>query len=505
MITPRRVMRSAPRLAPAVAAAVLLQAVFASASTYVYHRWDPVVAVAGQTASHTLTAVIEGGPTLVQLVTPAGPILPLTRADGNTYQLTMSTAELLDGYVEGDAHNLIGHLQVYDGTTRTFSTSVFANVRDATMPAATVSAISEDAQASGFVVNLRRDALWLSGSAPQEVLQRFYELFPDDFDFIAVISQVRTPRNRSLQFVRNATTGTGRALFDNGAVYGSESRLLAIINYPIDSSFDLAGRNLSHEIGHQWMAFLSNAALKPGIAHWPISDLAYGVTGFSLPGGAGGEFPFRLVRRGNGDYRVRLTERPRAYNPLELYLMGLVPAAEVPDFFVFENQDQRDQLVDGGVLEGPVEVLSIDDVIAENGPREPGVGDAQTEFAMATIVLSAGRLLSVDEMTFFDSRASRGEATSELWYTEGFDSGYTKPFHLATGGLATLSTSIPVPEPSASVLIAVGAYVLGVLCGVRRRSRAAQHGRSAPGMGSLRGAAPEPGAASGLTASRKSS
>ena len=61
---------------------------------------------------------------------------------------------------------------------------------------------------------------------------------------------------------------------------------------------------------------------------------------------------------------------------------------------------------------------------------------------MASIILSADRLLTEDEMAFFDYMAARGEATNELPYTLGLASGITKPFYLATQGLGTLSTTM---------------------------------------------------------------
>ena len=45
-------------------------------------------------------------------------------------------------------------------------------------------------------------------------------------------------------------------------------------------------------------------------------------------------------------------------------------------------------------------------------------------------------------MAFFDYMAARGEAINELPYTLGLASGVTKPFYLATRGLATLSTTM---------------------------------------------------------------
>ena len=101
------------------------------------------------------------------------------------------------------------------------------------------------------------------------------------------------------------------------------------------------------------------------------------------------------------------------FNDLELYLMGLIPADQVGRHFVFRDQDQLDQLTHEGILRGPVDFVDIDDIVAMEGPRIPAVGDSQTSFNMATIVLSDGGLLSAEDMAFFFSEYREGTATAE--------------------------------------------------------------------------------------------
>jgi len=81
-------------------------------------------------------------------------------------------------------------------------------------------------------------------------------------------------------------------------------------------------------------------------------------------------------------------------------------------------------------------------VIAAQGPRVPSHGEARRDFRLGTIVLSAGRMLAAREMAFFDRMAARGEAREELRFTSGLSAGMAKPFFLATGGRATLSTEV---------------------------------------------------------------
>ena len=187
-----------------------------------------------------------------------------------------------------------------------------------------------------------------------------------------------------------------------------------------------------------------------------------------IPGsGAGGTFPFDFVEQPDGTFLVQRAELSKQFNDLELYLMGLLPAEEVSGGRVFLNRDQFDQLRVGGVLEGPVETVTIEDIVAFQGPRVPAAGEARTGFHMASIVLSSDRLLSDDEMAFFDHMAARGEALTELPFTSGRASGITKPFFVATRGQGTLSTTIP--EPSSLILAVIA--LLGLVAYIWRSRR----------------------------------
>ena len=65
-------------------------------------------------------------------------------------------------------------------------------------------------------------------------------------------------------------------------------RLLGITIFPSAAFFDGASNATTHELGHQWLAFLDFPPLQQGVPHWPISDLAQDIMGFSISGGEGG-------------------------------------------------------------------------------------------------------------------------------------------------------------------------------------------------------------------------
>ena len=413
--------------------------------SFVYSAWEPRVVNTISNSPITFTSVVMGNPTSVAFVPKSGPAVPLISVGENTYQMTLNADDVLNGYKTGHGHHFIGFLEIV-GNRSTQRRNVSVMVRDETMPSVQINAIDQMAQMSKHIVNLRDDELWLSGLATPNVFHRFYSHFEDQFDFVAVVSQVNAGHNRGYAFVRNDINGIGVAAIDKGDTYGSANRLQGFINYPIDSFFDLGETAASHEIGHKWAAFLDLPALDVPGPHWPVSDFAHGIMGFNLSGGAGGKFPWSFTDQPDGTFLVQL-QRDAAkideFNDLELYLMGLLAPEEVFPGRVFLNQDQASQLFHGGIFEGPAALVTIDDIIDFHGPRSPAVGEAQTHFQLASIILSADRLLTEDEMAFFDYMAARGEARNELPFTSGRASGITKPFYLATRGLATLSTTIP--------------------------------------------------------------
>ncbi len=413
-----------------------------------WYSWEPRVIAADATDSVSLTVVAEGNPTAVKIALLGGGSVSLDAVGNSTYRVTLNATQVLGGYQSGDAHSVVGFLDLYEGSQRALRGNLIVNVRNTTMPDVLVNVLSADMQASPHVVNMRHDDLYLGSAVPPEILLRLYQFFGDDFDFVSVVEQVASTSNRFFMGVRNDIRGLGKPIYDNGALYGSSNRLQGIIHYPVDYYFDLAETASVHEIAHRWINSLSLPTLAQGRPHWPISDLAYGIIGYSSPiNRQGMEFPFSLVEQPSGDYLVQNRGPAGEFNDLELYLMGMISKDEVSEHFVFQDQNQFDQLHHGSILKAPVDWVGIDDVISEDGTRVPAAPDAQTHFKIATIILSTGRLLDTNEMAFFDFMAARGEATSEQPFTSGLARGVTKPFFLATGGRGTLSTTV-VPMPT---------------------------------------------------------
>ncbi len=370
------------------------------------------------------------------------PALTFTAYGRRVFRLAVPAARLVTAYRQGETHAVVGALEETDAAGRTVQRGASVNVRDAEAPAVQATRLDSTAQIAPHVLNLRVD-LPLPESTSPDIVRGAYAHLTDAYDFVAVVDQVQWNRNRYYQGVRNDVDGIGLSRFDRGAQYGSAARLQGVIRFPLDVYFDGASKAMNHEIGHRWMNFSTHASLRGNGGHWPVGDVSYGVMGFGIPGGgAGGTMPFTFERGADGAWRARGAPMADRFNALELYYMGLAPASEVPPQVVFADQAQFEQVTNGQVLRGGAVTLSIADLVAAQGAREPAYGRAPTTFRLATVVLSAGRLLTPTELAFFDHQAARGEATTPLGASEGYLRYTTLPFHLATDRRARLVTRL---------------------------------------------------------------
>lgn len=394
--------------------------------------WKPRVITLGTIDSVEFEVGFTGYPRFELELSSGAARTPVPVRSG-VYEFRLSTAEVLTGYENGDLHNFVGRLNSTGFLSRVGS-NVHVNVSDATVPSVSVTQLADDIQAASHVVNIRYDDLY-SRPVPTTVLERFYAVFPDDFDFVAVVKPLELCCSPGYQGLRNDIDGLGLQRFDSAATYGGAQRLQGLIDYDRSDAFDVGGPSTIRAIGHRWMAYLNNEILAPSIPDWPISSMARGIIQIH----SGLAFPYTVQRVTDDVYELVCSERADEFNDLELYLMGLIPADSVSTHVVFRlppfsNPSCGDQSV--------TDSITIQDIVAVNGARNPDYQNSQKDFRLAAVVLSAGRLLSLEEMAFFNHMAKRGEATTELHYTHGLDRGTTKPFYLATGRRAALTTRV---------------------------------------------------------------
>ena len=149
---------------------------------------------------------------------------------------------------------------------------------------------------------------------------------------------------------------------------------------------------LTHEVGHTWIVRGlpaevdgENVWLDRFGGHWSI-DLHSPVP-FSLSGRVESSTMGGVNWRNNGDgtfSRFNTNVLASGFSYLDLYLMGIIPPENVPDFFIVNNYEYAGVGIDGNTLYTVDKVdVTIEDVIAANGPRFPTYLESPKDFNMA--------------------------------------------------------------------------------------------------------------------------
>lgn len=237
------------------------------------------------------------------------------------------------------------------------------------------------------------------------VARKFYLTHPDDYQQLVVYTSRRVIGRGTFayeQTVRNADTGTGQSVVDRGAAYGSAARLESFIDmdawtkYSDDFAAFLIDEDttlslLAHEVGHRWLAYarftdglaVSGDLLGRQQAHWSFftHSSASHMEGNDIEDLGGGRF--------------RTLRSSLRYSPLDQYLMGLRAPEEVPPFFVVRNPGGTDtdptrSPQSNVFFSGTRRDVTVNDVIAALGPRDPPPGAARAPFRQAFVYVAVG-------------------------------------------------------------------------------------------------------------------
>jgi hypothetical protein len=422
--------------------ALLFLATTAAAQSITWIKYDPGAIRSDRTTPATLDLTINGTVTGVRLDYAGGGSIALAPSAPGRWSASIPAAQLLAGYDANDVnHDFVGFVRLLGaGGTTLSSYNSFINVVDSRVPSPQIRQIDAAARATTRILNLYRPNL--TSTDVQTAAQHFFTYYHDDFDFLDVVFSLPSwPANRYHFAVRNDVQGIGMALTNNGAAYGSAAKLKGITVFPIDTLFDAGESAFSHELGHQWINFLKNPSLASGTPHWPPSTMARGIMGLSIPGsGAGGDFPYTITLTNPTTAHVVQSTVTQEFGDLDLYLMGFLPPASVAPGILIQGSGCVDCTV-------PASQITINDVIAANGPRVPSSATAQRSFRIATVVITRDRLLNDEELAIFEYFAARGESQDVLPYTSGLARGTTKPFYLATRRLGTVDLRLELPPP----------------------------------------------------------
>src|SRR5690348_3874165 len=256
---------------------------------------------------------------------------------------------------------------------------------------------------------------WPSIPRSQDVACSVITALGDHFDFIATYSDFRVdnPEGGTPSNGPRGGNVTGIGTRTNGLEnYCSKGELQWMYVEPVSTSavqiderspdgrmtnYDYAMSQIGHELGHRWAAdasaIVNGDTIQLGPVHW--------ATGVHLPAA----FPYNRsyeadamggsTWKDNGDGTYTQLDRDyyspaKGYSWLGLYLMGFAKPEEVPPFFILRNLHRTGRTDADGhpIYTGDKTVITIQDVIAAMGPREPDFAHSQKKFNTAFVVMT---------------------------------------------------------------------------------------------------------------------
>ncbi len=256
---------------------------------------------------------------------------------------------------------------------------------------------------------------WAAIPRAEDVACSIITALGDRFDFIASYSDFRVdnpeggtpstgPRGGNVSGIGTRTNGLER--------YCSQGRLQWMYVEPVSTAaiqfgerspdgrmkdYDFAMSQIGHELGHRWAADASAVVDGDTIVLGPVHWAA----GVHLPAA----FPYGRsyeadamggsTWKDNGDGTWTQLDRDyyspaKGYSWLALYLMGLARPEEVKPLFILRNLSRTGRQDDDGhpIYTGDRTDITIEQVIAAMGPREPDFEHAQKAFNTAIVVMT---------------------------------------------------------------------------------------------------------------------
>jgi hypothetical protein len=296
---------------------------------------------------------------------------------------------------------------------------------------------------------------------PAHIVRRFFEHYGDDFDFVAMFTSFEDQGSPGALAYEESTQidvqGLGLSPFNDNATWGAKgTRFHAFLNMKTFADYESYGpitdpSNFLYpvwgqESAHRWLAFMrfkkSDGSMSMGMlgrdnAHWSAL----------LQSDASVMDGVKYEPQPNGLFKI--VEKFARYSPLDQYAMGLRDAGEVPPFFVIENGTNAathatipvyPAPAKGTLVAGNRVDITIDDIIAANGPRMPAPADAPKAFRMAVVLVTQPGQTLEDVAPMADTL----EQVRKLW---------EQAFSDQTGGRGQMCTQITVPcdAPTARV------------------------------------------------------
>ncbi|HZW92191.1 MAG TPA: hypothetical protein VFF64_04390 [Candidatus Eremiobacteraceae bacterium] len=160
--------------------------------------------------------------------------------------------------------------------------------------------------------------------------------------------------------------------------------------------YNYAVGHLGHEVAHRWAAYVSAKINGETISLGPWPHWARGL---QAPVAFPYQMPTEASTLGGGVWQDNFDGTytqlhdgyfvpATGYSYLDLYLMGLISAAEVPDFFILKSLVPAGKDTNGHpMFKAERTKVTIQDVIAAEGPRLPDVDHSQRKFNTGIVVV----------------------------------------------------------------------------------------------------------------------
>lgn len=318
------------------------------------------------------------------------------------------------------------------------------------------------------------------------IAQRFYETHEDAYDYLVIYNALDIPALGPgvvayESTVRNHGTGYGVVVRDDGAQYGSPSRLQAILNmgplsqYPKDPNALLPARAsagdtplsvLGHEAGHRYLAY-SSVPDPDDPANRPMLGYQNQHWGFLFNSEASLLEGERILDRGPDVTPRFLTDATaEQFSPLDQYLMGWRAASEVPDTFYVAGAPanlRNLQPLRGVSFDGERRDVSAVDVARAMGRRTPDHTIAQRHYRFAFLLITAAGaeptaadLAQLEQYRAlfgpFFAKAATNRATAATTLRRSLKLSLAPAAGIVTGETATATLTVATP-PAAPLTV----------------------------------------------------
>lgn len=235
------------------------------------------------------------------------------------------------------------------------------------------------------------------------LINEFHQTHSKIFDFVVIFTDFPIVlRGDPFLFafyspVQNSVRGIGLDNFNYSKAFGSP-KLQGIVNmgfagkYPNDLNVEFfrlrtysAIEIMAHEGGHRWL--FNPRAVINGAVSLDLLNTDPGHYSFYVDADASLLHGNNFVDNGNGTFTTNAVAE--IYNKLDLYLMGFIPAAQVPPFFYVSGNDDKDLISPvGTTVTGQRVDLSVGQIIQAEGARVPTSATSQKSFRVAFILFS---------------------------------------------------------------------------------------------------------------------